>query len=42
MDLVDTTQFKNLPKTRGEAKQYSSNFYFTGKPCKNGKVVEIK
>ena len=36
---MDTT---NLPKTREEAKQTGSKYYFTGQPCKHGHVAPRK
>jgi len=36
---MDTT---NLPKTREEAKQTGSKYYFTGQPCKHGHIAARK
>jgi 5-methylcytosine-specific restriction endonuclease McrA len=32
----------NLPKSRGEAKQTGSKYYFTGQPCKHGHIAPRK
>ena len=36
---MDTT---NLPKTRSEAKETGSKYYFTGQPCKHGHIAARK
>jgi 5-methylcytosine-specific restriction endonuclease McrA len=36
---MDTT---NLPKTREEAKETGSKYYFTGQPCKHGHIAARK
>lgn len=38
--LTDMLDLNTLPKTRKEALKIGSNFYFIGKPCKNGHVSE--